>query len=62
MRQSLAHEAARELAGHLVNTIFADSCRCQNQADLVNSHLTLQKIMKIRKTQCDNQNHILSLI
>ena len=40
-RQSLAHEAAQNLAGKLVDTRFADRWRCQNQACIDNSHLTL---------------------
>ena len=40
-QQSLAHEAAQTLAGQLVDTRFANRWRCQNQAYLDNSHLTL---------------------
>ena len=40
-RQSLAHKAAQTLAGQLVDSRFADGWRCNNQAYLDNSHLTL---------------------
>ena len=48
-RQNLAHEAARTLAGHLVDTRFADRWRCQNQAYLDNSHLALTRNHESKK-------------